>query len=359
MISGTNTRLVCAAAAAGLTMAACGSTAAPSSSGGSTTAAAKVGVDFPRSDSEFWNAFNKYVPLKATGLGINLLTPTNSQNNIQNLIANVQTLVGEGAKGVVMAPQDTAAIVGELSTLAGQNLPVVSVDTRPDSGKWYMVVRANNVAYGTTSCKFIGSKLNGQGNVAELEGDLTSINGRDRTTGFDQCMQQNYPNIKLYKAPAKWDGPTGAADLQTFLTQTHNNINGVYMQASTFLQPTINLLKQDNLLVGPSDPKHIVIVDNDGVSADLQAIGAGQIDAAVSQPADLYAQYALFYIQAAIQGKTFKAGPTNHNSTIVDVGGGNLEDQLAAPLATADGASGSWGPSVKYSDSSLWGNAGS
>ena len=37
----------------------------------------------------------------------------------------------------------------------------------------------------------------------------------------------------------------------------------------------------------------------------MKAIGEGQIDATVSQPADLYAKYALFYIKAAIAGQKF------------------------------------------------------
>jgi ribose transport system substrate-binding protein len=112
-----------------------------------------------------------------------------------------------------------------------------------------------------------------------------------------------------------------------------------------FLAPTIALLQQKNLLVPPTDPKHIFIVSNDGIPQEFAAIKAGQIDATVSQPADLYAKYALFYAQAALQGKTFQPGPTDHNSNIISIPNG-LEDQLPAPLVTSD----------NVNDSSLWGN---
>ncbi|CAM5292423.1 ABC transporter substrate-binding protein OS=Streptomyces antimycoticus OX=68175 GN=rbsB_3 PE=3 SV=1 [Streptomyces antimycoticus] len=55
------------------------------------------------------------------------------------------------------------------------------MDTRPDTGKVYTAVRADNRAYGTKACQYLGTKLGGKGQVAELQGDLTSINGRDRT----------------------------------------------------------------------------------------------------------------------------------------------------------------------------------
>ncbi|MZF90790.1 sugar ABC transporter substrate-binding protein, partial [Streptomyces sp. SID5643] len=70
------------------------------------------------------------------------------------------------------------------------------------------------------------------------------------------------------------------------------------------------------------------------------------IDATVSQPADAYAKYGMYYIKAAMQGKRFKPGPTDHDSTIVKLPSGILEDQLPAPLVTKD----------NVDDPKLWGN---
>lgn len=323
-------------------VAGCSSNASTGSSSGS----GKVGLDLPRSDSDFWNAYARYVPQKASSLGVNLMQPTNSENDNSKLAANVQTLVAQGAKTVVIAPQDTGAVISTVKTLNSKNIPVVTVDTRPDSGKVYMTVRADNKAYGTKACDFLGAQLSGKGAVVEFEGALNSINGRDRSQAFGDCMKQKYPGITVYAEPTNWDGPTAAADLQTVMTQ-HPDVNGIYMQAGgVFLAPTLQVLKSAGKLIPAGQPGHITIVSNDGIPQEYQAIRDGQIDATVSQPADLYAQYALFYAQAALAGKTFKPGPTDHNSTIVSWGDGNLEDQLPAPLVTK----------ANVNDKSLWGN---
>ena len=65
-----------------------------------------------------------------------------------------------------------------------------------------------------------------------------------------------------------------------------------------------------------------------------------------AQPADAYAKYGMYYIKAAMEGKTFKPGPTDHDSTIVKLPGGILEDQLPAPLVTKS----------NVDDPKLWGN---
>jgi ABC-type sugar transport system substrate-binding protein len=329
---------------------AAGCSSAKKSSASGTGGKTLVGVDYPRSDSDFWNSYIKYVPQMAGELGEELKT-TNSQNDIAKLQSNVNTLISQGVKGVVIAPQDTAAVIPTLQLLESKKIPVVSVDTRPDKGNVFMVVRADNKAYGEKSCKYIGDTLKGVGNVVEFQGDLGSINGRDRSEAFAACMKTNYPNIKVFSEPTKWDPPTAVGQLQTVLAG--NKVNAIYMQASIYLPSTVQLLTQKGLLKKRGEAGHIVIVSNDGVPAEYKAIKDGTMDAAISQPADLYAKWALSYLKDAIAGKTYQPGPTDHNSTIVDVGNGNLEDQLPAPVVTLDG---SYPGSLKVDDPSLWGN---
>ncbi|MCP2164773.1 sugar ABC transporter substrate-binding protein [Goodfellowiella coeruleoviolacea] len=334
------TAAVCLALAG--TLSACGGGAGA----GNGSGVGPIGIDFPRADTDFWNSYNTYVPKFGTELGINLMQPTNSQNDVAKLVANVQAMTSQGAKAVVMAPQDTGAIATTLQQLEQKNIPVVSVDTRPDKGKTYMVVRADNRAYGEQSCRFLGEKLGGQGKVVEFQGSLSSVNGRDRSEAFEACMKQNYPGITVFAEPTDWEGAKAAAALQTRLTQ-HPDIKGIYMQAGgAFLAPTLQVLKSTNHLLPADDPNHIVIVSNDGIPQEYESIRKGEIDATMSQPADGYARWALYYAKAAVEGRTFSPGPTDHDSTIVDVGGGRLEDQLPTPLVTKD----------NVDDPNLWGN---
>ncbi|MEJ3745623.1 sugar ABC transporter substrate-binding protein [Actinomycetes bacterium KLBMP 9797] len=351
-----NPRSIAATAAvlmsAAALLSACGGDDSASGTGG--TKAAVVGVDYPRSDTDFWNSYIKYTPQFADELGLDLKT-TNSQNDVAKLASNVQSFISQGVKGIAMAPQDTAAIAPALQSLATKKIPVVTIDTRPDQGEVFMVVRADNRAYGEKACKFLGTKLKGAGKVVMLQGDLASINGRDRTEAFNDCMKKDFPGITVFGEATNWDGALASQKLQIRLTE-HPDIKGVYMQSSFALAGTLQLLKQRGLLTAPDDPKHVFVVSNDGIPKELQDIAAGNIDATVSQPADLYAKYALYYVKAAIEGKTFQPGPTDHDSTIIRVRDGVLEDQLSAPLVTADGGSYGGVPSLKPDDKSLWGN---
>jgi simple sugar transport system substrate-binding protein/ribose transport system substrate-binding protein len=305
----------------------------------------KIAVDIPRNDSDFWTTYAKYVPTFATELAIDLMT-TNSQNDVQKLVANAQAVVSQGAKAIVMAPQDTGAIASTLDRLASQNVPVVTIDTRPDKGKVFMVVRADNIDMGQKACKAMGDLLGGKGKIIEIIGGLSNVNGRDRHEGFTQCLAANYPDIQIFPVPTEWDAARAASGVQTALTQ-NPDMAGIYTPAGgVFLSAVLQTLKTKDMLHPAGEAGHITIVSTDGVPEEFQGIRDGLVDATVSQPCDLYAKYGLLYAQAALQGKTFAVGPTDHGSNIVDIGNGNLEDQLPGPLVTK----------ANVDDKSLWAN---
>jgi ribose transport system substrate-binding protein len=292
--------------------------------------------------------------LKAKEVGVTLQN-TASDNDAAKLKTNVDTLISKGVKALVIAPQDTAAVAPALTAAEKANIPVVTVDTRPDAGKVFMVVRADNRAYGTNACIVLGETLKNKGTVVEFQGDLASINGRDRSEAFAECMKSKYSGITVMPIATEWEGDKAVSGLQDALVK--GPVNGIYMQAGgAFLEPTLALLKRDNKLKPAGTADHIAIVSNDGIKSELDAIGRGDIDATVSQPADAYAQYAEFYAKAAVEGKTFSPGPTDHKSTIIKTPAGSLEDQLPAPVVTKAGGQVGSLTTVKFDSKDLWGN---
>ncbi|MEV5145373.1 sugar ABC transporter substrate-binding protein [Streptomyces sp. NPDC052727] len=331
------------AVGASLVLAACGSTKDTASAGSGGTG--KVGVILPLLTSPFWQSYNDYVPKMAKSEGVEVLKTVNSNSDPSQQITDIDNELTQGVKGLVVAPLDSAAIQAGLDQAERRGVPVVAVDVAPDKGKVAMVVRADNVAYGKKACDYLGQHVS-SGKVVQIMGDLASVNGRDRSEAFRSCVKEKYPELKVLEIPAKWESDTAAAKLDTLLN-ANPDIKGIYLQAGgVYLAPTLQTLKSKNMLKAAGQKGHIAIVSNDGIPQEYEAIRKGQIDATVSQPADAYAKYGLYYIKAAMEGKKFKPGPTDHDSTIVKLPSGILEDQLPAPLVTKD----------NVDDPKLWGN---
>ncbi|MCX4831563.1 sugar ABC transporter substrate-binding protein [Streptomyces sp. NBC_01016] len=334
---------------AALALAACGSTkdtaAGAGGGGGAGDGKGKVGVILPLLTSPFWQSYNDYVPKMAKSEGVDALKTVNSNSDPSQQITDINNQLNQGVKGLVVAPLDSAAIGAGLDQAERKGVPVVAVDVAPDKGKVAMVVRANNVAYGKKACEYLGDHVK-SGKVVQIMGDLASVNGRERSKAFRDCVKDKYPKLKVLEIPAKWESDTAASKLDTLLN-ANPDIKGIYMQAGgVYLAPTLQTLKSKGMLEKAGSAKHITIVSNDGIPQEFAAIRKGQIDATVSQPADTYAKYGMYYIKAAMQGKKFKPGATDHGSKIVKLPSGTLEDQLPAPLVTKK----------NVDDSELWGN---
>jgi ribose transport system substrate-binding protein len=335
-----------------LVLVACGGTStgpSTSSSGGALApnASFKLGVSLTFNNTDFWTNYISYETKFATQYNASLIGPLVANNNAAQQITDIHTLIQEGAQALIVNPVDSAAIAPALAFAASKNIPVITVDVAPSTGKVFMIVRADNVAYGQNSCEYIAKHATSTtGHVAVLEGDLASLNGQDRSNGCIQYLKTNYPNLKPVEYATKWDTPTAVSDAKTALS-TYSDLRGIYVQWSA---PEDGILAAEQALgkftkVGSAS--HIVVIGNDGVPHEHALIRAGQLDASISQPANSYAQYAIFYARAALEGKTYSAGQTtDHNSTIVTLQG-NLEDALPAPVVDIS----------NVNDPNLWGNA--
>ena len=337
---------VAAIAALAVAVSGCGSTKDTAGGGGGGGGDGKIGATVPLLTSPFWQAYNNYVPTMAKEAGLDALPTVNADNDTQKQITDINNLLNQGVKGLVVTPLDSAAIVAGLNQAERKNVPVVSVDVAPESGKVAMVVRADNKAYGTKACDVIGEKVT-SGKVIQIMGDLASVNGRDRSEAFRACMKEKYPALSVLEIPADWQAEKAASGLEGLLT-ANPDVKGIYMQAGgVYLAPTLQALERKNLKFPVGDPKHIVLVSNDGIPQELDAIRNGELDATVSQPADDYAKYGMYWLKKAMAGETFKEGPTDHGSNVVETMPGILEDQLPAPVVTKE----------NVDDDALWGNS--
>jgi ribose transport system substrate-binding protein len=305
----------------------------------------QVGVDYSILTSPFWTAYDRYIRKYSEEMKTPILSPVNSEQDSAKQITDINNLLNLGAGSLIISPIDSAAIGPALRQANRQKVPVISVDVSPDKGPVAMVVRADNRAYGKKACKYIGDNVKA-GKVVQIMGDIVSVNGRDRTDAFHDCMKANYPALQVLDIPAKWKDELAASGLDSLLP-ANPDVKAIYMQAGgVYLAATLQALRRHQMLIPAPNEKHVVIVSNDGIPQEYDSIRKGEIDATVSQPADLYAKYGLFYAKAFMEGKTFAVGPTDHGSSIVQIAPDILEDELPAPLVTKD----------NVDDKNLWGN---
>jgi ABC-type sugar transport system substrate-binding protein len=370
-----------ALAAAGLLVAACSSSSSSSTTatsastgGGSASATAQaasgqvtVGVDLTYDNTAFWAAYINYEQQYATQLHIKVLGPLLSAASASLQNQQIEQLVNEGAQAIVVNPETATSLGPAISYAAAHHVQLVSVDTIVGVGHVYMVVRASNTAYGQDACAYISSKVK-SGDVLDLEGDLTSSNGADRTDAFDSCMAANDPGVKILKDPTVWTDATAVTDAQNAVNAYGSQLKAIYSQWSSPDTGIIPLLKSKNL--GPGSANPVILISDDGVPFEMCDISNGSVSASQSQPANLYAQYALTYAADAAKGVKLAVGqPGGGAPALANVsyqGDTNLADPIVAPFVTKSAATLTLSSPVDglpatvtttpVSDQTLWGN---
>jgi ABC-type sugar transport system substrate-binding protein len=362
---------IAAAVAAILLISACSSSSSSSSSSSTSATTASsapaaaettIGVDLTYNDTAFWAAYINYETQYAAQLHIHLLGPLLAAANASLQNTQIETLVNEGAKAIVVNPETATSLGPAISYAAAHHVQLISVDTIVGVGKVYMVVRASNILYGMDACAYISSQVK-SGYVLDLEGDLTSSNGADRTNAFDACMAANDPGVHLLKDPTVWTEATAVTDAQNAVNAYGSQLKAIYSQWSSPDTGILPLLKSKGLT------GKVILVSDDGVPFEMCDVGNGTISASQSQPANLYAFWALKYALDAANGVTLSAGQPGGGAPtlqMVSYGGDtNLGDPIVAPFVTktaqtftitpVDGQPGTV-TTTPVSNSALWGN---
>lgn len=324
-----------------------GGSTATTSGGSSDAPELKIGAAYPNFTPFYSVMYGFTKDQMAEQGGGELLEAANANYDAARQITDIRNLVGLGANGLLIAIADPKAITPGLDYAAEEGVPVVALDVAPGSGEVYMVVRADNQRMAEEACRALGERIGGRGTVLQLQGDLASINAQDRTKGFEDCMAANYPDVRIIARETKWKTDVSANHAQTVLN-ANPDLAGIYMQSDTIdLAGVKQALKSVGRDAKVGEEGHVVVVGIDGTPQGLDAVRDGTVDAIVSQPIDLYAKYGVSYLKEAAAGKTQRTGPTDHDSTIVETTGGNLEDRLPSPVVTKD----------NVDDPNLWGNA--
>lgn len=280
--------------------------------------------------------------------GYHMLPPIDSQFNSVKQANDTLTMIGAGLDGLLIQVVDGKAIKVVLDRAAAAKVPVVAVDVGPNEGggKVAMTVTAAATVLANNACDALAKLMDDKGKVLEIQGSFANQIGIDRSTGFNDCMKQRHPNIKVISKQGDWKSDKATSIVQTAMG-SDPDIHGIYLASdAAYLSSVLSALKRLDAYHKRGEAGHIPIVSIDGSSYAHEQIRQGYLDVAIGQPMTGYVQWGLYYLKGAMDGKTFAAGPTDHGSTIVQQADGNLVDILPPAIITKD----------NVESPQLWGN---
>src|SRR6201987_5402557 len=222
-----------------------------------------------------WDGNKKYAAEHYPDVG---LIFTDGQNQAAKQISDVSSLMARGIKVLIISPVQAEPLTPIVKQVMDSNMPVVSLDREVNTNVTCQI-GAQNRPIGVEAGQFIIEKLNGTGNVIEIEGTVGASATIDRHEGFRDALKEaprirvvadqfcdylREPAMKFVEETLKRFGP--------------GQIQAIYAHNDAMALGAVQVVEEAGRL------KEIAIVGIDGENNAFEAIKEGKLAATFTYP---------------------------------------------------------------------------
>lgn len=237
-----------------------------------------IAISVPRLSNPFFGRAVKVIEQVAKDEGVRLITlDANDSSSRQQ--TDLETMIIRRVDGVLMAPNDSEALVPVIQELTRAGIPVVTVDRRVTRGDYLAHVGADNVEGARLAAKYIVDQHEG-GKVVQLLGTPGSSPALDRGRGFDEVMDAN-PQFDVITQPANFRRSDAVTVMENIL-QAHPDVKAVFTHNEEMGLGVIQVLRQRGF-----DPGDVTVVAFDTHEETIAALENGWLQGNVEQFPDM------------------------------------------------------------------------
>jgi ribose transport system substrate-binding protein len=234
---------------------------------------------------------------KAKELGYDLIV-LDSQNDAAKELSNVEDVLGQNIKVLLLNPADSEASKASVRAADAKKVPVITLDRGVNGVAVTSHIASDNVAGGKMAGDLIAQKLGGKGNVVELTGVPGTDAARDRSKGFQEAMAAA-PGLKLVDSQtANFDRTQGLNVMENIL-QAHPAIDAVFAANDEMALGAIKAIQEAK--------RKIIVVGFDGTKDGVEAVKSGAMFATIAQQPTLIGSLGVEAADKVIKGQTVPA----------------------------------------------------
>jgi ribose transport system substrate-binding protein len=129
----------------------------------------------------------------------------------------IESLVAQHVEGIAISALDDQALVPVIKEATDAGIKVICFDAPAPSSKALCYIGTMNEAAGYSGGEIMAKYMNGEGEVAVLQGGLGATNLNERFRGFERAFKEKAPKIKIV---AREDVQGGRMDIVVNKTET-------------------------------------------------------------------------------------------------------------------------------------------
>jgi simple sugar transport system substrate-binding protein len=255
-----------------------------SAGGGSTggqTSGNKLVVGFSQIGAESaWRvAETESIRGEADKRGIDLRF-SDAQSKRENQIKALNSFLQQHVDAIILAPVIESGWGPVLADIKKANIPVILVDrgiTVEDPSLYTTLIASDFVQEGERAGEWLAKKLNGKGNIVQLEGTTGAAPAIDRAAGFKKVLEKNSGMQIILSQSGDFNRTKGKEVMEAFLKARGKDINAVYAHNDDMALGAIQAIEEAGMKPGTD----IIVVSIDGIKSALEAIVAGKLNCSV------------------------------------------------------------------------------
>ncbi|WP_271986291.1 ABC transporter substrate-binding protein [Pseudoclavibacter terrae] len=285
---------VVAAAALALSLGACSQQSGSAAGGDSDITIAMIAKGFSH---QYWQAVKAGAEAAAAEEGVSVTfeaPPTES--DVEGQVEMLTNALSRNPSAIGIAALDSRAVEPLLQQAQTQGIPVIAFDSGVDSDVPITTASTDNYAASALAAEKLSEELGGEGKVAMIIHDQTSLTGTQRRDGFVDWMTENAPGIELL-TPQYANDQNLAADTAKAIFAANPDLDAIYGSNEGSAVGIVSAASE----AGRDD---VLIVGFDSGKAQTDAVKSGAIFGSVTQNPVGIGRETVLAALAQIRGET-------------------------------------------------------
>ncbi len=255
------------------------------------------------------------------------LVVTNAEGKSAKQISDVESLMVQGMKVLMISAQDGAAIAPTIKQVMAAGIPVITLERSLETPVT-LHVGPHNKPIGVLAGNFIKEKLAGKGNVVEIKGDPAVAPAVERHDGFAEAIAGTEIKV-IAETHADWDQEKALKFMEDTLQRfPAGEIQAVYTHNDNMAFGALRAIQ-----AAGRDKEGILIVGIDGENMAIRAVAKGDLAATFT-----YSTVAPEGVMAAHALATKDMAALEKIGTLTKKDDGSMEIEIASTMITKDNA---------------------
>ncbi|WP_052850113.1 ABC transporter substrate-binding protein [Streptomyces avicenniae] len=242
---------------------------------------------------QFWQAVKQGAEeeAEARGAQVTFVGPA-TEADVEGQMDLLTNELARNPDALGFAALDSQAAAPLLEQAQSQDIPVVAFDSGVESDVPVTTVATDNSAAAAEAASHMAEEIGGEGTVALVVHDQTSLSGQQRRDGFLEWMEANAPGITVLEPQYGGGDQLASAEIAQSIIRSNPELSGIYASNEGSAIGVINGVRES----GRDD---LVVVGFDSGQAQIDAITSGEMTGAVTQdPVDMGRQLVIAALSA-------------------------------------------------------------